>query len=126
MSAGNSLLFVRYTLVGGLATIAQYVVLVALVELAGMNAGISSAAGAGCGALVAYQCNRRFTFPGRSPHRQALPRFLAVAALGVLLNASVVWSGTELLELNYLIPQVIATALVLAAGFTLNRSWSFA
>ena len=120
------LTFFRYTLVGGLATLVHYVVLVALVELGGVNAGLSATIGASCGALAAYAGNKRFTFDSNAPHHQALPRFLLVAAAGAIANGCFVWAGTELLHMHYLLAQVIATAVILAAGFALNRSWTFA
>jgi len=118
--------FVRYSLVGGLATFVHYLVLVALVEGAGANPGLSAAIGATCGALAAYAGNRRFTFSSHAPHRQALPRFALVAAGAAIANGTIVWTGTEWLGLHYLLAQVAATALTLVTGFTLNRSWTFA
>jgi putative flippase GtrA len=116
----------NYALIGGLATAVHYVVLVALVELAGTGAGLAAATGATCGALVAYAGNRRFTFASDAAHRRALPRFLLVAALGAATSAALVVAGTELLGLHYLLPQVVATVLVLFAGFAINRRWTFA
>jgi putative flippase GtrA len=115
-----------YALFGGLATAVHYLVLVALVELAGISAGLAAATGATCGALAAYAGNRRFTFGSDAAHRRALPRFLMVAALGAITSAALVFAGTEWFGLHYLVPQVAATVLVLFAGFTVNRRWTFA
>ncbi len=118
--------FVRYLLVGLLATAVHYALLVVLVERVGLAPAPSAGFGAACGALAAYAGNRSFTFPGRAPHGQALPRFLAVAALAVAANSAIVWSATEILGMNYLAAQVVATATVVWGGFVLNRRWSFA
>jgi putative flippase GtrA len=115
-----------YALVGLLATAVQYLVLVTLVELAGTPAGRAAAAGAATGALVAYAGNRRFTFASRAAHARALPRFLAVAALGTATSAALVYAGTSWLGMHYLLPQAAATAVVFVSGFTLNRRWTFA
>ena len=117
---------IRYALVGGLATLVHYVVLIGLVEEAGVKAAGAAMIGATCGALAAYAGNFRFTFMSRAAHRHSLPRFLLVAACGVLVNSSLVWTGTELLQLNYLVPQVAATVLIFLGGFTLHRRWTFA
>ena len=82
--------------------------------------------GATCGALVAYAGNFRFAFSSGATHRYALPRFLLVSACGLLVNASLVWAGTEMLQLHYLVPQVAATVLVFVSGFALNHRWTFA
>ncbi len=115
-----------YALIGGIATAVQYVVLVALIELGHVGAGLAAATGASCGAVAAYAGNRRFTFRSRAAHARALPRFLAVAALGVAASAGIVFAGTEWLGLHYLLPQVAATALVFVSGYLLNRHWTFA
>jgi putative flippase GtrA len=115
-----------YALFGGLATAVHYLVLVALVEFADIGAGLAAATGAVCGALAAYAGNRTFTFASDSAHRRALPRFLTVAALGAITSAVLVFAGTEWFGLHYLVPQVAATILVLFAGFSLNRRWTFA
>lgn len=118
--------FVRYTLAGGIATAVHYAVLLGLVEAEQATAGWAAVIGATTGAFVAYLANRRFVFAGNvASHRRALPRFLAVATLGVAMSGSVVWLCSEVLGLHYVAAQVIATLLVLTMGFQLNRAWSF-
>lgn len=117
--------FARYALTGGLATVTHYTVLLVLVELLGFPTPGSTALGAVCGALVAYLANRCFTFSSIAPHRRALPRFFAVAALGAGLNSLIVWSGTSALHWHYLAVQAIATIVIFALTYHLNRSWTF-
>ena len=126
MASNVTSAFGRYLVVGAAATAVQYVLLVALVELAGSAAAPAAAIGAICGALVAYAGNRRFTFGNRTPRFRSLPRFLAVAAFGAAANAAIVWTGTEVAGMHYLAAQVVATLFVLWSGFMLNRRWSFA
>jgi len=126
MTANAAAVFGRYLLVGLLATSIHYAALIALVELAGAAAAPSAAFGAACGALAGYAGNRRFAFPAGAAHAQALPRFLAVAALGAATNGAIVWTGTEVLGMHYLAAQVVATSIVVWSGFVLNRRWSFA
>jgi putative flippase GtrA len=118
--------FGRYLLVGSAATAVHYGVLTGLVELAGGAPAPSAAVGAAAGAFAAYAGNHHFTFAPPVAHGQALPRFLAVAAFGVVANGAIVWTGTELAGLHYLAAQVVATLVVLWTGFLLNRRWSFA
>jgi putative flippase GtrA len=118
--------FGRYLLIGLLATAIHYALLMALVELAGAAAAPSAAFGAACGALAAYAGNHRYTFVGGAAHRRALPRFLAVAALGAAANGAIVWAGTEFLGMHYLAAQVVATTIVVWSGYVLNRRLSFA
>lgn len=118
--------FFWYTVAGGIATAVHYAVLIALVELFGFSAAPSASMGALCGALVSYLVNRRMTFAGSSAgHFQALPRFMAIALLGALLNGVLVWLGVHLLAWHYLVAQGLATVLVMGLTFRLNRTWTF-
>ena len=119
--------FFWYTVAGGIATTVHYTVLIALVEWLGVSAALSSFTGALCGAVVAYIANRHITFAGSNArHVQALPRFMAIALLGAVLNGALVWTGVHLLGWHYLIAQVLATLLVMGLTFRLNRTWTFA
>jgi putative flippase GtrA len=117
--------FVRYAGAGIIGTAAHYVVLVALVQ--GMHSGVvaASTAGAIIGAGVNYALNHRFTFASSESHRRALPRFAAVAAAGIVLNALVLALMLALVGPHYLVAQVVATLAVLVAGYLANRAWTF-
>jgi putative flippase GtrA len=100
-------------------------VLVALVQFAQAGAVAASTAGAIVGAGINYFLNHRFTFASGQSHRRALPRFAAVAAAGVVLNALVLAAVLALAGPHYLVAQVIATLAVLLAGYLANRTWTF-
>lgn len=114
----------RYAAVGGVATGCHYVVLVGLVEGAGLNATTATFIGACVGACVAFLGQRAITFAGRPRSPNALPRFLVVAGMGAVLNSAIVWAGSAA-GLHYLIAQPIATLLVVYLTYHLNRTWSF-
>lgn len=117
--------FLRYAGAGALGTGVHYVVLIALVQLAGAGVVVASTAGAIGGAIVNYALNHRYTFASRRAHRTALPRFATVAALGVALNAVVLAAVLALAGPHYLVAQVVATGAVLSAGYLANRAWTF-
>ena len=125
MGRARILRFVRYTLTGGFATATHYAILLVLVESRGVPAPTATALGALGGALVAYFANRRFTFSSAARHRRALPRFFVVAALGAGLNSLIVWVGTSALSWHYLAAQAVATVVILALTYHINRSWTF-
>ena len=119
--------FFWYIIAGGIATAVHYAMLIALVEWAGLSAAPSAFIGALFGALVAYLVNRHVTFPGSiARHSQALPRFMAIALLGAVLNGLLVWLGVQQLGWHYLLAQALATVLVMGMTFRLNRHWTFA
>ena len=119
--------FFWYIFAGSISTAVHYAVLIALVELLGLNAAPSAAFGALCGAGLSYVLNRRMTFATSSAdHKYALPRFLAIALLGALLNGMLVWLGVQQFGWHYLLAQALATVLVMGLTFRLNRLWTFA
>lgn len=116
--------FARYAAVGGVATAAHYLTLVAGVELGHWPAPIGSGAGAVVGAQVAYVGNRWFTFAHRGAVRASWPRFQLTAALAGGLGMAIVALGVHA-GLHYLVAQVIATLVGLVATFAVNRAWTF-
>ena len=118
--------FVRYALIGGIATSIHYASLLALVQWIDLPAAHSATLAALCGALVTYLGNRVFTFSSRTEHRHALPRFLFVAALAAGLNGLIVWGGTRGLNWHYLMAQVCASMVILGLTYRINRAWTFA
>ena len=117
--------FVRYGGAGAIGTAAHFATLAALVEFAGAGAVGASTVGAIVGALINYALNYRFTFASRRAHHVALPRFGAVAAAGIVLNAAVLSAMLTFVQPHYLAAQVVATGAVLIAGFLANRKWTF-
>ena len=117
--------FVRYGGAGAVGTAAHFAVLAVLVQLAGASPVGASTAGAIVGAIINYALNYRFTFASRRAHHVALPRFVAIAAMGIVLNAVVLWAALAFVRPHYLVAQVAATGAVLVAGFFANRKWTF-
>jgi putative flippase GtrA len=115
---------VRYTGVGGLATLSHYALLVALVELFSWPAPWASGAGAVLGAQVAWAGNRRFTFGHSGSRLGSWWRFQGTALLGAAVGMAIVAAGV-VLGVHYLAAQVVATAVGLALTFGVNRAWTF-
>jgi len=117
--------FMRFGVVGGIATAVQYLVLIMLVQWAGINPVISSAIGFTASAFLNYALNYRYTFRSGRSHRQALPRFFAVALSGLSLNTLLMALMVGVLGLNYMLAQLTATSAVLFGNFFANRHWTF-
>ena len=117
--------FVKFTGVGFVSAIGHYGLLIVLVQFASVPAVPASAAGALLGALINYSLNYRYTFRSTRQHREALVRFVAVAAVGLVLNTLLMWVGVELIGAHYLLSQVVTTGLVLIWSFAGNRYWTF-
>jgi putative flippase GtrA len=117
--------FLRFAGVGVIGTGAHYLVLVSLVQFAGMNPIFASMVGFVIGGLVNYFLNYHITFQSSQPHQTAMAKFFTVALLGLALNSFIVTLGIKKLAIHYLWAQLIATCLVLIWNFGSNRLWTF-
>jgi len=117
--------FLRYSLVGAIGTAGHYVLLILLVQAGGANPVLASTAGALVGAIVNYLLNYRFTFASRRRHHESLPRFMAVAAAGMAVNAALLAALVDGFGVHYLAAQVVATLAVLGVTYLANRAWTF-
>lgn len=116
--------FLRYIVVGGVATAIQYVILVLLVRAFGMAPTPASTIGFVLSAGVNYLLNYRFTFQSNRPHGPAAAKFAVLAGTGLLINAAIMHLMTGA-GVQYLIAQVCATSVVLFFGFISNSLWTF-
>lgn len=117
--------FVLFAVVGAVGTAAHFATLIVVVERFGGQVLVGSSAGFLVGALVNYFLNYHLTFASTQRHAHAMPRFLLVATVGMLLNVGVMGITYNAFRLPYLICQVIATVLVLFWNFGVNRLWTF-
>ena len=113
-----------YGAVGVLATSVHYAVMAALMSIGWLPVA-SSTAGAVAGALVAYAANRKWTFSAQHTTARML-RFMAVAALGLLMNALMLFLLHRFIFSSVVIAQLLTTGLVFVATFFINLHWSFA
>jgi putative flippase GtrA len=117
--------FALFSGVGVFAAVGHYGTLVALSELADVAPVPASLAGFIVGGIISYVLNYRFTFRSTKQHREALAKFLTVAAVGFALNGLAMAALTGPAKLHYLVAQVLTTFLVLLWTFSCNRYWTF-
>ena len=118
--------FLAFTGVGAVGTAGHYLTLILLVETLQWNPVLSTSLGFVVGALINYILNYKYTFSSNKSHHETLFRFLLVAVIGALINSGIMYLGTTLWSVNYLLTQLVATGIVLIQNFTLNKLWTFA
>jgi putative flippase GtrA len=117
--------FLVFVVVGLSATIIQYGVLVAGVELIGLSAPVSSGVGFVVSSVVNYLLNYRLTFRSSRTHTSAGSRFAVVALGGLLINVACIALLVEHWRVQYVLAQVFATALAFFWTYCGNALWSF-
>lgn len=123
LALGNK--FVRFLIVGGVATFIQYSALIWMVERWHWNAVVASSLGYFLSAIANYLLNYYFTFRSDNWHRVAVTRFALVAAAGFILNALVMELLAEKLHVPYVFSQILATVGTLIWNYWANSKWSF-
>ncbi len=117
--------FIGFTLVGAVGTIGHYTVLLTLVEILAVEVVTASVGGFIVGALINYTLNRKLVFRSQRAHGEALPRFFAVAGVGLVGNGILMSLLTYRLGIHYVIAQIATTAVLLLWHFGANALWTF-
>ena len=116
---------VKFAGVGAVGTIGHYLTLIVLVDLANQDPTRATTVGFIVGALINYVLNYRYTFNSNKKHSVAFTQFITIAAIGIMINAFLMWTLNGLFSVHYLVAQVVATLLVLIWNFLGNHFWTF-
>ncbi len=117
----NPAQFLRFAVVGAIATIIQFSILVALVELAHVNELIANAVGFAFAATANYLMNRYFTFAGTSSHAgYGMLKFAVTSLIGLGVN-SLIFKAFMSVGIYYMIAWALATGLTLIWNYSAAR-----
>lgn len=117
--------FLQFAGVGVIGTLVHYTILITLIHKLAVGSTEASSVGFIAGALTNYLLNYRYTFASNKCHQETITKFFMVALIGLFLNGFLMSFCVHMLQLHYLLSQVIATCLVLLWNFTANRQWTF-
>lgn len=115
----------RFAIVGAVATVVQYGVLIALVEIISMGKPISAALGYGAGGAVNYYLNLRWTFTYAGAVHEPIIRFFGVFVIGLALTWLLMFMLATKWDINYLLSQALTTGFVFGVNYLLHRTWTF-
>lgn len=115
----------RFFGVGLTSAVGHFGLLILLVQWFQVTPVPASAAGAILGALINYLLNYRYTFRSSKRHRDAVSRFVIVAIFGLVLNTLLMWLCVDLLNMHYVLSQLVTTGLVFVWSFLAGRHWTF-
>jgi len=118
--------FIAYAGAGVIGTAGHYLTLIVLVEMFNVTPVYATTAGFAVGAAINYVLNYIYIFQSNKTHIEAASKFFTVAIVGVGINSLIMFLGESLWHINYLVVQIVATAVVLVQNFVLNRMWTFA
>lgn len=118
--------FVSFASAGALGTLVQYAMLFLLVEALSMHPVSASILGFLGGAVVNYLLSHHWVFRSRRKHSETVSKFVAIAWMGLMLNAAIMCVLVMIAGMHYFPAQIAATGIVLFWNFLGNRFWTFA
>jgi putative flippase GtrA len=116
---------IRFALVGLLATAAYYAVLCILVEVLAFGVLLATSLAFIVVTVENYFLHYHWTFRSKSRHVQAFPSFLSMNVVGFGMNWAIMFAGTQVLNLNYLLVQAVAIAAIVTWNFIASSLWIF-
>ena len=113
----------KFGIVGVLAFIIDYGLMVALTELVGLVPVASATVSFIVSVVFNYVASMRFVFS----HKEDMSKqrefviFVVLSVIGLLINDGLMWAGTELVAIDYRIVKIGATAVVMVWNFVTRK-----
>lgn len=117
--------FGRFIVIGAAATATHVGMAMALVESGVARFALANVAAFAVALAVSYAGNHGWTFAAVGAHARHLPRFAAVAALGLALNQLIVFVTVSMAGWDYRVALAVVVLVVPGLSFALNRRWVF-
>lgn len=118
--------FLKFSIVGVIAFVIDFGLMVALTELAGLPPVISAGVSYCVSTVFNYVASMRYVFA----HREGLSRtrefiiFVTLSVIGLGLNEVIMWMGGCLVgDEWYMLTKIVATALVMFWNFFSRKRW---
>ena len=105
----------KFGVVGGIAFLIDYVVLFCCKEYLGFSVFIS--------AIYNYIASVKWVFDvdkEKDPKRNFII-FIVLSIIGLIITEIIMWMGTDLIHIHYLIVKIFATAVVMVFNFVTRK-----
>lgn len=118
----------RFAVVGGLAFVVDFGLLLLLTEVVGLNYLVSATISFIVSVLFNYVLSIMWVFTDKKSahHSKAYATFKVVmffvlSTMGLLINNAIMWAFVEVLALSYIIGKLVATAVVMVFNFVTRK-----
>lgn len=117
--------FMKFGVVGIIAFVIDYGLMVLLTEVFGVNYLVSATISFTVSVVFNYVASMRYVFR----HKEGMSRrrefviFVVLSVIGLGINNGLMWLGTGLLGISYLITKLVATAVVMLWNFVTRKKF---
>ncbi|WP_251211895.1 GtrA family protein [Adlercreutzia murintestinalis] len=115
--------FAKFGVVGVIAFIIDYGLMVLLTEAFGVNYLISATISFTVSVIFNYLASMRYVFTHKDgmSRRREFVIFVVLSVIGLGLNDLLMWIATGLVGISYLISKIFATAVVMVYNFVTRK-----
>ena len=113
----------KFGVVGVIAFVIDYGVMVFLTEVFGLNPVVSATISFIVSVIFNYIASMRYVFSHKEDmsRRREFVIFVVLSVIGLIINNLCMWAGVELLGVHYLITKIGATAIVMVWNFVTRK-----
>ena len=113
----------KFGIVGGVAFIIDYLILVLCKEVIGFNVLLSAFFGFTISTIYNYIASVRWVFnvDSNKDKKRNFIVFITFSVIGLILTEIIMWFGTDVVGISYLIVKIIATAIVMVFNFVTRK-----
>jgi putative flippase GtrA len=115
----------RFVGVGGVTTVVYFVALWGVAKASSGPMWLLAAIACVPSLMVGYVLHRSYTFRSDKQHQTAGPRFLVVQLAGIAFNSFVIWIGSDLLHLPFLLVQGAAIGMQVVLTYLGQKFFAF-
>ncbi len=115
--------FTRYFWAGSLTFLVDFLILLLLTEVGGVNYLWSNLAAVSVGIVMSYLFSVKWIFLDRRYSRVVFefPIFVLICVVGILLNETLLWAFVEFGNIHYLVAKVVVAVAIFAINFLVKK-----
>ena len=113
----------KFGIVGGIAFLIDYVVLFCCKEFIGLSVLLSAAIAFTVSVVYNYIASVKWVFDVNKEKsaKKNFVIFIILSIIGLIITEIIMWIGSDIMKINYLIVKIIATAIVMVFNFITRK-----